>query len=67
MRVAYKGTDKEGRIRLGSQFANKQWQMTELDSGEVFLTPMIPVTDHEAMDSFQKMLKKHKKTIDALK
>ena len=63
----YKGSDKEGRIRLGNQYANKQWQITELENGAVVLIPMIPVTDDEAMDSFNRMLKKHRKTIDALK
>ena len=63
----YKGSDKEGRIRLGNQYANKQWQVTELENGAVVLIPMTPVTDSDARDSFNRMLKKHRKTIDSLR
>ena len=63
----YKGTDKEGRIRLGTKYANKQWQITELENGSVVLIPMVPVTDDEAINAFNKAMKMHKKTINALK
>ncbi len=67
MRTDYKGTDKEGRIRLGNQYANMQWQITELENGSVVLVPMVPVTDEEAITAFNKALLAHRKTIDALR
>jgi hypothetical protein len=67
MKISYKNTDKDGRLRLGHQYAAKQWQQTELDDGSVVLVPMIPATDKEAMSIFESALIKHKKTIDALK
>jgi uncharacterized protein YdiU (UPF0061 family) len=67
MRTDYKGTDKEGRIRLGNQYANMQWQITELENGSVVLVPMVPVTDEEAITAFNKALHAHRKTIDALR
>jgi hypothetical protein len=67
MQTDYKGTDKEGRIRLGNQYANKQWQITELENGSVVLVPMVPVTDEEAITAFNKALHAHRKTIDALR
>ena len=62
----YKGTDKEGRIRLGHDYANKQWQVTELSNGAIVLVPMVAVTDEDAQSVFDKMFAKHKKTLDAL-
>ena len=67
MRTDYKGTDKEGRIRLGNHYANKQWQITELENGSIVLVPMVPVTDEEAITAFNKALHGHRKTIDALR
>lgn len=67
MRTDYKGTDKEGRIRLGNYYANKQWKVTELDNGSVVLVPMVPVTNEEAVTAFNKALHSHRKTIDALR
>lgn len=67
MRPDYKGTDKEGRIRLGSNYANKQWQITELENGSIVLVPMVPVSDEDAIDAFNKALNSHRKTIDALR
>jgi len=67
MRTDYKGTDKEGRISLGNQYANMQWQITELENGSVVLVPMVPVTDEEAITAFNKALLAHRKTIDALR
>jgi uncharacterized protein YdiU (UPF0061 family) len=67
MRTDYKGTDKEGRIRLGNQYANMQWQITELENGSVVLVPMVPVTDEEAITAFNKALHAHRKTTDALR
>lgn len=67
MRTDYKGTDKEGRIRLGNHYANKQWQITELENGSIVLVPMVPVTNEEAITVFNKAFAGHKKTIDALK
>ncbi|MDB6096489.1 MAG: hypothetical protein JWM09_767 [Francisellaceae bacterium] len=66
MRTDYKGTDKEGRIRLGNHYANKQWKVTELDNGSLVLVPMVPVTDEEAITAFNIALHSHRKTIDAL-
>lgn len=65
--VSYKSTDKEGRIRLGAQHANKQWQMKEYESGCLLLVPMIPVSDEEAIEAFEKVMKNHKISIDGLK
>lgn len=67
MATQYKGTDSEGRVRLGSRFANKQWQFSELENGSIVLIPMVVATDEDANDLFEKAVKKHKKTIDALK
>ena len=67
MKPRYKGSDKEGRIRLGQKFADKQWQVTELENGSVLLVPMVPATNEEAMVTFKKVFAKHKKTMDALK
>lgn len=63
----YKGSDKEGRLRLGQKYSDKQWQVTEFDNGCVLLVPMVPATDEEAMTTFAKVFAKHKKTMDALK
>ncbi|MFO1257257.1 MAG: hypothetical protein U1E78_02375 [Gammaproteobacteria bacterium] len=65
--TSYKGTDKEGRMRLGQQYSEKQWQVTEYENGCVLLVPMKPATDVDAMAAFDKVLTKHKKTMDALK
>lgn len=64
---AYKGSDKEGRVRLGQKFSDKQWQVTEFENGCVLLVPMVPATNEEAMTIFEKVFAKHKKTMDALK
>lgn len=45
----YKGSDKEGRVRLGQKFSDKQWQVTEFENGCVLLVPMAPTTNEEAM------------------
>lgn len=63
----YKGSDKEGRVRLGHKFSDKQWQVTEFENGCVLLVPMVPATNEEAMATFEKVFAKHKKTMDALK
>ncbi|MBS0289047.1 MAG: hypothetical protein JSS07_03285 [Proteobacteria bacterium] len=63
----YKGSDKEGRVRLGQKFSDKQWQVTEFENGCVLLVPMVPATNEEAMATFEKVFAKHKKTMDALK
>ena len=65
METHFKGTDKEGRIRLGHKYANKQWQLSELD-GAIILVPMVPATDGKVSSVFKKMLNKHRKTIDSL-
>ncbi|MES2212900.1 MAG: hypothetical protein V4490_07165 [Pseudomonadota bacterium] len=62
-----KNTDKEGRMRLGNQYANKQWQVTEIEDGTIILKPMATATDKEALVAFNKAFKKHKKTLDSLK
>ena len=67
MQAHYKGSDKEGRIRLGQEYANKQWQITELENGSIVLVPMIPAINEDAMAIFNKAFINHKKTIDALK
>lgn len=67
MHSQYKGSDKEGRIRLGNHYANRQWQIMELETGAVVLIPMVPVTNEEAVLAFNKVFKKHKNTLDALK
>lgn len=64
---SYKGSDKEGRVRLGQKFSDKQWQVTEFENGCVLLVPMVPATNEEAMSTFEKVFAKHKKTMDALK
>lgn len=65
--VVYKGSDKEGRVRLGNKYSDQQWQVTEYDNGCLVLVPMVPATDIEAMKAFEKVFTKHKKTMDALK
>ncbi len=67
MKISYKNTDKNGRLRLGYQHAAKRWQQTEHDDGSVVLAPMIPATDKEAVSIFENALIKHKGTLDALK
>lgn len=63
----YKGSDKEGRLRLGQKYSDKQWQVTEFENGCVLLVPMVPATNEEAMATFEKVFARHKKTMDALK
>jgi hypothetical protein len=63
----FKGSDKEGRLRLGQKFSDKQWKVTEFDNGCVLLVPMVPAADEEAMTAYAKVFAKHKKTMDALK
>lgn len=65
--TTYKGTDKEGRVRLGQKYSDKQWQVTELENGCLILVPMVPATNEEAIEVFDKVFVKHKKTMDALK
>ncbi len=63
----FKASDNEGRIHLGHEFSDKQWQMTEFDNGCILLVPIGIATDEEAMATFAKVFAKHKKTMDALK
>lgn len=67
MHASNKSTDKEGRIRLGHHYANRQWQMSELENGAIVLVPMVPVTTQEAKAVFDKVFQNHKNTLDALK
>lgn len=67
LETTYKGTDKEGRMRLGSKYSEKQWQVNELENGCVLLVPMKPATDEDAMAAFSKIFTEHKKTMDGLK
>jgi hypothetical protein len=67
MQANYKGSDKEGRIRLGHEYANKQWQITALENGSIVLVPMVPATNEDVMVAFNEAFTNHKKTIDALK
>lgn len=66
MGTTFKCTDKEGRIRLGQDYANQQWQINELENGAIVLIPMIPATSEDAKLVFDKVFHDHKKTIDAL-
>jgi|SaaInlV_150m_DNA_6_1039752.scaffolds.fasta_scaffold80303_1 hypothetical protein len=54
----FKGTDSDGRIRLGSKFANKQWQFSELKNGAIVLVPMVVSTNEKANSLFKKTQKK---------
>ena len=42
-----KEADKEGRVRLGPQHANKQWQMIETEGGMIVLVPIIPAVNED--------------------